>query len=170
MIDPTVMRSKPTNPRVEVTFAPTVFLVSVMRQFVSNFYARVVGDGPSQMLAMATHELLENALKYSSEDGATIMIEVEPDTDVDRVRIRIQNRAAPHHIPPLQQVMARMNEAPDPMVHYVNLMRETSKRSEGSGLGLARLRAEAGMTLALEVEGNQVCIVAECEVHKEKAA
>ena len=164
------MRSKTTNPRVEVTFAPTVILVSVMRGFVSSFYAKVLGAGPSQMLAMATHELLENALKYSAEEGATIKIEVEPDTTVDRVRIRIQNRAAPAHIPPLQQVMARMNEARDPMAHYLTLMRETSKRSDGSGLGLARLRAEAGMTLALELEGNQVCIVAECEVQKEKAA
>src|SRR5215471_1783156 len=152
------MRSKSTNPRVEVTFAPTIFLVSVMREFVSSFYARVVGDGPSQMLAMATHELLENALKYSAEEGATIKIEVERDVEVDRVSIRILNTASPAHIPPLQQAVNRMNEAPDAMAHYLTLMRETSKRSDGSGLGLARLRAEAGMKLGLEVEGNQVCI------------
>jgi two-component sensor histidine kinase len=164
------MRSKPSNPRVEVTFAPTVILVSVMRSFVSNFYARVLGDGPAQMLAMATHELLENALKYSAEEGATIKIEVEPGPDIDRVSIRIVNSAEPAHIPPLQEVVSRMNQAPDPMAHYLTLMRETSKRPEGSGLGLARLRAEAGMRLALEVEGNQVCVVAECEVQKERAA
>ena len=164
------MHSKSTNPRVEVTFAPTVILVSVMREFVSSFYARVLGEGTSQMLAMATHELLENALKYSAEEGATIKIEVEPGAEADCVSIRISNTAVAEHIPPLQQVVARIKDAPDAMAHYLTLMRETSKRSDGSGLGLARLRAEAGMTLALEVEGNQVCIVAECEVQKERAA
>jgi len=164
------MRSRSSNPRVEVTFAPTVILVSVMRGFVSSFYAKVLGAGPSQMLAMATHELLENALKYSAEEGATIAIEVERGAELDHVIIRIKNRAEPAHIAPLREALDRMNEAPDAMSHYLNLMRETSKRPEGSGLGLARLRAEADMKLALEVEGNEVCIVAKCEVHKEKAA
>jgi hypothetical protein len=59
-----------------------------------------------------------------------------------------------------------MNRAADPMEHYVTLMRETSKRKEGSGLGLARLRAEAGMDLDLELEGSQVCITAQCNVER----
>jgi hypothetical protein len=165
------MKPRASNPRVEVTFAPTVILVTVMREFVNNFYETVVGPGPSQMLAMATHELLENALKYSAEEGATLAIEVEPGPASDKVSIRIRNCAAPAHIKPLQEVIERMDRAPDPMAHYLALMRETSKRPEGSGLGLARLRAEAGMRVALELlEGNNVCIVAECEVHKEKAA
>jgi hypothetical protein len=62
--------------------------------------------------------------------------------------------------------MERINRAPDPMEHYVTLMRETSKRTEGSGLGLARLRAEAGMDLELELEGSQVCITAQCNVER----
>jgi two-component sensor histidine kinase len=163
-------RTSKLNPRVEVRFAPTVFLVSVMREFVSSFYVRVLGQGTSQLVAMATHELLENALKYSAEEGTTLQIEVEPRGTSAHVTIRIENNASAEHIRPLQEVLARMNEAPDPMAHYLTLMRETSKRPDGSGLGLARLRAEADMKLALEVDGNRVCIVAECDVEKEKAA
>jgi hypothetical protein len=158
------------NPRVEVSFAPTIILVTVMREFVSSFYKTVLGKGNSQMVAMATHELLENALKYSAQEGATLRIEVEACDGFDRVSIRIANHADPSHIRPLQEMLRRMNDAPDAMAHYLELMRETSKRSSGSGLGLARLRAEAGMRLDLELEGNNVCIVAECDVQKEKAA
>jgi hypothetical protein len=163
-------RTSALNPRVEVRFAPTVFLVSVMREFVSSFYLRVLGRGTSQLVAMATHELLENALKYSAEEGATLQIEVESRAATEHVTIRIENKASTEHIGPLREVLARMNDAPDPMAHYLTLMRETSKRADGSGLGLARLRAEADMKLALEVDGNRVCIVAECDVEKEVAA
>jgi hypothetical protein len=158
------------NPRIEVTFAPTLILINVMRQFVSNFYVAVLGKQASQMLAMATHELLENALRYSVEEGATFKIQVERGEHTDVVTIRIQNRADPSHIPSLREVMARMNEAVDPMAHYLTLMRETSVRAEGSGLGLARLCAEAGMKLALEIEADTVCIVAQSELQREKGA
>jgi hypothetical protein len=153
-----------------VTFAPTVILINVMRQFVSSFYHAALGRRGSDMLAMATHELLENALRYSAEEGATFSIEVEHATEVDRVTIRIENRAHPSHIQPLREVMARMDEAADPMAHYLTLMHETALRSEGSGLGLARLRAEAGMRLSVELDGNRVCIIAKTELHKQEAA
>jgi hypothetical protein len=70
------------------------------------------------------------------------------------------------HIRPLQGLLERFNKATDPMAHYITLMRETSKRQEGSGLGLARLRAEAGMAVALELDGTQVCITATCDVER----
>jgi len=159
-----------TKPTVEVTFAPTIILINVMRQFVRNFYAAVLGSRGSDMLAMATHELLENALRYSAEEGATFKIEVEPLPDTDRVTIRIENRAQPGHIEPLREVMARMESAADPMAHYLTLMTETAQRAEGSGLGLARLRAEAGMTLSMELHGNRVSVIARTDVQKEEAA
>jgi hypothetical protein len=164
------MRAPTNNARVELAFAPTMPLVTVVRTFINDFYARVLRDGASDMVAMATHELLENALKYSVEDGATLMIDVEPGAAADRVTIRIRNRSAPAYIGPLKDVIERMQSHPDPVVLYLTLMRETARRKEGSGLGLARLRAEAGMSLALELEGNDVCVIAHCDVDKREAA
>jgi hypothetical protein len=145
-------------------------LVTLVRTFISSFYARVLSDGARDMVAMATHELLENALKYSVEDGATLCIEVESRATADRVTIRIRNRSAPAYIGSLKDVIERMQSHPDPVLLYLTIMRETAKRREGSGLGLARLRAEAGMSLALELEGNDVCIIAHCDVEKREAA
>jgi anti-sigma regulatory factor (Ser/Thr protein kinase) len=156
------------SPHVEVSFAPTIRLITVMRQFVSSFYAAVLGRDAAEMLAMATHELLENALKYSAEEGATFKIAVESGAETDHVTIRIENHADPAQIQPLREVMARMEQAADPMAHYLTLMRETSSRLDGSGLGLARLRAEAEMKVALEVDGTRVCVVAQSEVRKER--
>jgi hypothetical protein len=164
------MRASINNPRVELAFAPTMPLVTLVRTFVSDFYARVLSDGARDMVAMAAHELLENAFKYSVEDGATLQIDVAPGPTADRVTIRIRNRSAPAFIQPLKDAIERMQSHPDPLVLYLTLMRETARREEGSGLGLARLRAEAGMSLALELEGNDVCVIAHCDVDKREAA
>ena len=154
------------NPHVEVGFSPTIALISVVRTFVSDFYARVLSSNLREMVAMATHELLENAVKYAIDDRATLRIDVEHREPADRVSIRIRNRSAPANIQPLREVLARMREQPDPLAHYVALMHETAKRKHGSGLGLARIRAEAGMELSLELEGDVVCILDQCDVAK----
>lgn len=158
------------NPHVELGFSATVPLISVVRSFVSEFYERVLSRGAREMVAMATHELLENAVKYSAEDRALLRIDVEAGEASDRVTIRIKNRSHAENIAPLQNLITSLHEAPDPLMHYLTLMRETAKRKTGSGLGLARIRAEAGMSLALELDGNNVCIVAKCDVEKRDAA
>ena len=160
------MHTASKNCKFELTFAPTMVLITLVRQFIADFYDKVLDQATTEMVAVATHELLENALKYSIEDGATLSIEVEPTAPADRVIIQIRNRSDEDHIRPLQALLNRMNEQPDPMAHYVSLMRETSKRKDGSGLGLARLRAEAGMDLALKLDGTEVCITAQCNVER----
>ena len=46
------------------------------------------------------------------------------------------------------------------MLFYTQLMRESATRNEGSGLGLARVWAEADFDLDLKTEGDQVTITA----------
>jgi hypothetical protein len=152
--------------RFELTFGPTMVLILVVRRFISDFYDRLLDHEAGAMVAMATHELLENALKYSAEDRATFSLEVTPEGSKQRVVIRIRNRSSEEHIRPLQALLDSMSRYPDPMEHYIALMRETSKRKEGSGLGLARLRAEAGMDLHLELDGSDVCLTAQCVIER----
>jgi hypothetical protein len=68
---------------------------------------------------------------------------------------------------PLKEALAKMNENPDPDLHYLMVMRESWRRKDTSGLGLARLRAEGGMRLSLELDGDYVCIVAQCDLEKQ---
>ena len=145
---------------VEMSFSPTVELIDVVREFVSSFHARARVDlDTTSRVALATHELLENACKYSL-DGVT-NLRIELGRDRATVRIRLRNRASPEHIANLQERFARMKDFPDPAGYYQRMMVVCTQRNDGSGLGLARIRAEAELELALELDGDLLTIHAE---------
>lgn len=156
------------KPYFELTFRPNVELISVVRRFVSSFYEHILSDrDATSRIALATHELLENATKYSTDGETTIRIEVT--ATCAAIRIRIWNRTAREHLGVLRACFAEMLQFSDPFVYYQRLMERSAKRKEGSGLGLARLRAEADMELSCEIDDDRVCIVADTYVQPKTA-
>jgi anti-sigma regulatory factor (Ser/Thr protein kinase) len=76
----------------EVSFEKRPELVSIVRRFVSDFYDRTLADPEAtSRVALATHELLENAVKYSRDGRAKVRIEVSGRGEKVRVRIRTRN-------------------------------------------------------------------------------
>jgi anti-sigma regulatory factor (Ser/Thr protein kinase) len=151
------------EPHCELSFSPNVELIAIVRRFVSAFYDLILQDkDTASRLAMATHELLENASKYASDGETTLRIEVV--AGGTGVRILLWNFAARDRIDDLAARFAEMAEAPDAAAYYQRLMERSMKMTEGSGLGLARIRAEAEMSLACRVDGERICIVADTRI------
>ncbi|HEY4181543.1 MAG TPA: ATP-binding protein [Kofleriaceae bacterium] len=159
------MVTAPPNAYVELNFRPNVQLVSVVRRFVSEFYQRTLNDpdGTSRV-ALATHELLENAVKYSKDGETTIRIEV--DTNQPRlVTILLRNRATDPHITAIREIVDGMAAAKDSFAFYQDLLVQKAKRRDGSGLGLARICAEGEMKITYRViEGDLVELLANTTV------
>jgi hypothetical protein len=148
----------------ELVFRPSVVLTTTVRRFVSDFYERVLDDEDStSRLAMATQELLENAVKYGSHGETVLRIEVLRSEGI--VRIHTSNRSDALNIAILERRISEMRSAPDPIGFYQRLLRATVNEPDGSGLGLARIRCEGEMEVDLTVEGDRVAINAIARTH-----
>jgi len=152
----------------DMTFAPTTRLVSVVRRFVLSLYQRILADAEvSSQLALVTHELLENAVKYNIDDETMLRVTMTPQNDSTSnisVTIRTRNRATPENIQLAERLITRVREAEDPFMFYQELIIASAEAPEGSGLGLARIRAETEMTIDFKIEGDEIEIVAHAQV------
>jgi hypothetical protein len=151
------MTSNPTA-SFELVFSPSFELVNLVRRFVTDFYTQVVTDpdGASRV-GLATHELLENAVKYSRDGKSQLRISLTRDAAAYRVKVSTTNAAAPEHIESLRRIFAAMAQTADPQRYYQDLLKQVLGR-EGSGLGIGRIAAESDMTMTLEVMGSEVVI------------
>jgi|SRR4051812_13332376 hypothetical protein len=149
----------------ELSFERKPELVSIVRRFVSDFYDRTLGDpDATSRVALATHELLENAVKYSRDGRAKVRIELSGAGARVRVRIRTKNRGTPEDAEHIRSAIAEMTSM-DANVYYLKLMRKNASRRDGSGLGLARIHAEAEMAMSVSCGKNGIITVsAEAEV------
>ncbi len=148
----------------ELTFRPTIPIISVVRNSVMRLYERVLENtDASARIALATHELLENTLRHSADGNAVLQIRVEGAGAPRRVVIETRNRATPANIAELSAQAAEMS-ALDAQAYLMELMLRCSDSDEDGGLGLARVRAEAEMDIAIKTEGDCVSIVATTEL------
>lgn len=143
-----------TAPYFHLVLQPNIGLVSTIRRFTNELYTRVLDKGLASRLALAVHEVLENAIAYS--DGTETEFRI--DIDNDMVNVRTWNRAAPERIAAIKAGIDHLMASSDPDAYYQEQMNVTSKRTDGSGLGLARVRNEADMTLSYEIDEDRVCI------------
>lgn len=147
-------------PSFELHFRPSIELISVIRRFVAEFYREILREpDAANRLALTTHELLENAAKYSTDGAAALYVEV--DRGQQNVLVRTTNRATAEQIEKLRHWFGEIAAAPSADALYASVIRTTAKKTSGSGgIGLARIWAESQMTLDLLVEGDSVAIQA----------
>ncbi len=147
----------------ELSFSPNERLVSMVRRFVTNFYEQILEDGDlTSRVGVATHELLDNAVRYSTDGQSRVRVSIRRHAP-NKLTVSIQtwNRTNRDHIAKLAALMDEIRAVTDVDAYYQTLMQRSAKRTDGSGLGLGRIRAEAEMTVTHRIEGEEVQLVAE---------
>ena len=130
---------------------------SNVRGLAESFCGHVRNDAAfAQRVAMATHELLENAVKYSVGPESPIGCHLE--VVGGQLRVRVENPTDPAHIDDLRQEHALVNRM-DPLDLYLERM-QSDHPDGASRLGLARIRYEGEAQLHLDVRGATVCVEA----------
>ena len=144
---------------MEITLKPSVRFISLARRFVYDAYTDILKNPDlAWRLGMATHELLENAVKYASDGAMTLRITTETHDGKDNLVLSVSNRTTPENAKTLAVAFAEMAKYDSPSDYYEMLVQRAAERDLGSGLGLGRIRMEASMTLSCQVDNDMICI------------
>ena len=152
--------------RLELRLDANPLLVSVTRRFVEQALETALDDADLvSRVAMAAHELLENAAKYARQGQAVLSVVIDrAGSEPGQLTISLCNAASPMHIDRLREIFSTIDGCEDPLTMYVGLMRRHAHEVDISGLGLARIRAEGEMMLDLAIEGEVATIAAHATV------
>ena len=118
--------------------------IDEIRRFVESFCACASLDPDREaQVALAVHELMQNAVPQAR--GEAIELHLEVDARADRVLIRIVNRCPEEEFLALRDRIDTMRRE-DALAHYLTVMKEQPSSVRG-GLGLARVHFEAQLDI-----------------------
>ena len=146
-------------------------LVSPTRRYVESVLKRMIKDADFvARAAIVVHELLDNGAKYAPP-GARIEFSLTLAGGAEAsLTIRLTNRTTPAHVERLQRFISEVNGAQDATALYIEMMCRQPLDRTVSGLGLARIRAEAEMNLDLVIAADTATIVVKTEAPMLRAA
>jgi hypothetical protein len=149
-------KEEPQDDYVELCFAPRWTYISCVRKFLAGFFLIGLSDKEqAEQISTAASELLENAVKYSSEENSYCRVEIS--RRGNEVHLVVENPADPEQINVLRREFALVTAA-EPEAVYLKRMEEAARAGNQSRLGLIRIRYEAGASLRLEVRDREVKI------------
>jgi hypothetical protein len=142
---------------VQLRFKPLWLYVDAVREFC-GFFARATFDDPivGQRVGVIVHELIENAIRYGTDEELELRVEREEES----MAITVANTTTNDQADRLRQVLTELN-AVEPRDAYFRALSQAAHQPQGmSGLGLPRVRYEGAVSLELELQPRRVCMTA----------
>lgn len=142
--------------------SPDTALLATVRRFVGELSGRVLADADvTSKIVLATHELLDNAIRHAAKDESGIRVELRRPSNFVDVVIVTKNRAADERRRVLELLLGEMHACSDRADYYQKLLDRVARRTDGAGLGLGRVYAESELDLSVRFEEGIVTTRAE---------
>jgi hypothetical protein len=133
---------------------PVWVFVDEVRQFVASFCASAGVDPEREsQLALATHELMQNAVANSTSHCIELRLAI--DAARDTVEVSLTNTCSPDAPAALRARLAAL-QAEEPLTSYLRVMGADPEAP--GGLGLARVRYEAQLELDVATEADRLTV------------
>jgi len=157
-----VMRAAKLESASQVTLIQVVWDASPdldeFLRFTRAYAKRRFSNSVAERIALASNELLDNAVRYGSL-ARDFMYRL--DQDNTNVKVLVQNTTVLARIDMLTSQIRKLETNPE-QTYTSEMERSTFGGGRRSMLGLARIRHEAEMQLDLHLDGLEVAICAHC--------
>ncbi|HEY6726496.1 MAG TPA: hypothetical protein VI197_20820 [Polyangiaceae bacterium] len=154
----------PGGEEVTLCFPPRKSYVAPATDFVTCFCGEHTADKAAlSRVQLAAHELAENVVKYAAGQLCTVRVRSDRPTrngGAVSLSITTENAVLPEALDRVDAYLCALEAASNPDHFYDQQIAETAKRVNGSGLGLARIRSEAGMEIQHRAGAGRLCITA----------
>jgi hypothetical protein len=132
---------KNTQGYLDLTFGPVWDYIPITRHYVENFLTINLSEKQKiGKITISVSELLENAVKYSDNDGIRVLIIKHEEKKL--LSVQVFNYSTKAHADEHINRINEMNKR-NPMEYYLELMQLSATRTDGkSGLGIARVYFE----------------------------
>jgi len=129
--------------------------VDDIRRLVENFCTAASVDAQEGgEVGLAAHELMQNAIANAST--ARIELELALDPTAHGVRLAVSHACAPERVARLRSRLDRLYAYSDALQGYLATMAEDPEGA--GGLGLARIRYESHLDLAMDERPGQLTV------------
>ncbi len=152
---------------LEVTMSsfPSSRIAAAVSRLVSEFCRSLVDDEDvAARFHIAAQELAENLVKYSSGPMVSISADLISADDSAVLRLQAKNQSSPQQLEAVEARLKELKNAQNPVELYDRLISESAPLDDVSGLGLARIRAEAELEVDYTIENNELTIAVHATV------
>lgn len=144
---------------IRASFRPNADVVTLLSRLVGDVCRLELADADiSDRFRMAAHELGENITKYSTASEVSLELELAEKEGFYVLSVRTKNRTSPERLADVSRRLREIIAAPDPGALYDRLLERSVELDGVSGLGLARIRAEGGVTLVYSIDGDELTV------------
>lgn len=141
-----------TKGYLDITFGPIWDYIPITRAYIENFLTANAMDKESiSKIEMSVSELLENAVKYATDDGIRVILKKDQE---NAILLSVSNYLKKDKAVSLIEAIIEMQKH-NSLEYYVKRLRESRSHKEtknSAGCGLARVYHEGNASLIPEYD------------------